>query len=88
MLSAIGNVMATLAGWIIAVIAATGYAGVVGLMVLESACMPLPSVIIMPVWAWWRSPGRRGAISIPPSPMRRDGAAAVLWSDATGAGVC
>lgn len=33
---------------IIAVLAATGYAGVAGLMALESACIPLPSEVILP----------------------------------------
>jgi membrane protein DedA with SNARE-associated domain len=35
-------------GWIVAVISAGGYAGVVVLMALESACIPIPSEIIMP----------------------------------------
>ncbi|MEI4484910.1 DedA family protein [Frigidibacter sp. MR17.14] len=42
------TVMATLAGWITAAIAASGYGGVALLMALESACIPLPSEIIMP----------------------------------------
>lgn len=33
---------------IIAVLAASGYAGVTGLMALESACIPLPSEVILP----------------------------------------
>lgn len=37
-----------LAGFIIAVISKTGYLGVVLLMAIESACIPLPSEIIMP----------------------------------------
>ncbi len=40
--------IASLAHTIIAIIAALGYAGIAGLMALESACVPLPSEIIMP----------------------------------------
>lgn len=40
--------IAILAGWIIAVISTLGYGGIVLLMAIESACIPLPSEIIMP----------------------------------------
>jgi membrane protein DedA with SNARE-associated domain len=42
------KIIATLAGFIIAVISKTGYLGVILLMTIESACIPLPSEIIMP----------------------------------------
>ncbi len=42
------KIIAGLAGFIIAVIGATGYFGVALLMGIESACVPLPSEIIMP----------------------------------------
>jgi membrane protein DedA with SNARE-associated domain len=42
------KIIAALAGFIIAVISQTGYLGVVLLMAIESACIPLPSEIIMP----------------------------------------
>ena len=42
------KIIAYLAGFITAVIGATGYLGVALLMALESACIPLPSEIIMP----------------------------------------
>jgi membrane protein DedA with SNARE-associated domain len=42
------KIIATLAGFIIAVISKTGYLGVLLLMTIESACIPLPSEIIMP----------------------------------------
>ncbi len=42
------KIIAYLAGFITAVIGATGYAGVALLMGIESACIPLPSEIIMP----------------------------------------
>ena len=44
----ITNILATVAAFIIAVISATGYTGVFLLMAIESACIPLPSEIIMP----------------------------------------
>jgi membrane protein DedA with SNARE-associated domain len=42
------KLIAILAGWIIAVISTLGYGGIVLLMGIESACIPLPSEIIMP----------------------------------------
>ncbi len=44
----IEKIISTLAGFIIAVISKTGYLGVLLLMGIESACIPLPSEIIMP----------------------------------------
>lgn len=44
----IEKIIAILAGWIIAVISSLGYGGIVLLMGIESACIPLPSEIIMP----------------------------------------
>src|SRR4051794_41787902 len=44
----IEKVIAALAGFIIAVISKAGYFGVMLLMAIESACIPLPSEIIMP----------------------------------------
>jgi len=42
------QIIAVLATWIMSVISALGYSGVVLLMAIESACIPLPSEIIMP----------------------------------------
>lgn len=42
------KILAVLARIIIGVISSTGYLGVVALMAIESACIPLPSEIIMP----------------------------------------
>src|SRR5262245_47215447 len=44
----IEKVISLLAGFIIATISTLGYGGIVLLMGLESACIPLPSEIIMP----------------------------------------
>ncbi len=47
-----------LAGWIIAAISAMGYAGVAMLMALESACIPVPSEVVMPFAGYLTSIGR------------------------------
>jgi membrane protein DedA with SNARE-associated domain len=44
----IANLLESLAIWIQGTISAMGYAGVGGLMAIESACIPLPSEVIMP----------------------------------------
>ena len=44
----IAHLLEVLSGWIISVIATLGYPGVALLMAIESACIPLPSEIIMP----------------------------------------
>jgi membrane protein DedA with SNARE-associated domain len=49
---------AAIAGFVIATISAAGYLGVIGLMAIESACIPLPSEIIMPFSGYLVSTGR------------------------------
>ena len=44
----IARIIEILSGFIVAVISALGYWGVILLMAIESACIPLPSEIIMP----------------------------------------
>ena len=44
----LGKLMAAVGGFIISVLSNLGYAGVVLLMGIESACIPLPSELIMP----------------------------------------
>lgn len=44
----IEKILLLLSGFIIATISSLGYAGIVLLMAIESACIPLPSEIIMP----------------------------------------
>lgn len=44
----ISQTLEALAHWIQGVISALGYPGVGGLMAIESACIPLPSEVIMP----------------------------------------
>src|SRR5215469_11957258 len=52
------QVISTLAAWIVGVISAGGYFGVIVLMAVESACIPLPSEIIMPFAGYLVSVGR------------------------------
>ena len=42
------KLIGALAAWIIGVISSMGYGGIVLLMAIESACIPLPSEVIMP----------------------------------------
>jgi membrane protein DedA with SNARE-associated domain len=44
----VDQILSTIASWIVEVISAGGYFGVVALMAIESACIPLPSEVIMP----------------------------------------
>ncbi|HWI86992.1 MAG TPA: DedA family protein [Sphingomonas sp.] len=57
-MSLVERILAPVAAWIIAVISAMGYGGIVFLMAIESACIPLPSEIIMPFSGYLVSTGR------------------------------
>jgi len=57
-MSIVERILAPVAAWIIAVISAGGYLGIVALMAIESACIPLPSEIIMPFSGYLVSTGR------------------------------
>jgi membrane protein DedA with SNARE-associated domain len=52
------RIITYLAGIIVAVISAGGYIGVALLMAIESACIPLPSEVIMPFAGYLVSTGR------------------------------
>jgi membrane protein DedA with SNARE-associated domain len=52
------KILAAVVGFIVATISATGYAGVALLMAIESACIPLPSEVIMPFAGYLVSAGR------------------------------
>src|SRR5215831_5241004 len=54
----IEKIIAALASFVIAVISKTGLLGVIILMGIESACIPLPSEIIMPFAGYLVSTGR------------------------------
>jgi len=51
------QLIAVVADWIVWFMTATGYWGVAGLMAIESACIPLPSEIIMPFAGYLASLG-------------------------------
>lgn len=44
----IDQLLSLIVTWVVAVISAGGYLGVAALMAIESACIPLPSEVIMP----------------------------------------
>lgn len=52
------RILAPLVQLVVAVIAATGYGGVALMMAIESACIPLPSEIIMPFAGYLVSTGQ------------------------------
>ena len=54
----IEHILAALAGFAIWAISSGGYLGIVALMAIESACVPLPSEIIMPFAGYLVSTGR------------------------------
>lgn len=54
----IANILEIISRWIISVIDTLGYFGVALLMAIESACIPLPSEIIMPFSGYLVSVGR------------------------------
>ena len=54
----ITHLLAGLFVWISSVISALGYGGVAGLMAIESACIPLPSEMIMPFAGYLAANGR------------------------------
>src|SRR5215469_5081454 len=54
----ISKIIAVLSGFVIATISTLGYGGVVLLMAIESACIPLPSEIIMPFSGYLVHTGR------------------------------
>ena len=79
------------------VIGSLGYAGIAALMGIESACIPLPSEIIMPlpvtsftragsISFGQRRPAPLAAIWDPSSPTGSEHGAAVLWYFDTDAG--
>ncbi len=55
---AIDALISSLAMWIVAAISAGGYLGILGLMAIESACIPLPSEVVMPFGGYLVSTGR------------------------------
>jgi membrane protein DedA with SNARE-associated domain len=58
------QVISALAAWIVGVISAAGYFGVLVLMAIESACIPLPSEIIMPFAGYLVSIGQLSLLGV------------------------
>lgn len=54
----VAKIIAVLSGFIISVISSLGYGGIVLLMAIESACIPLPSEVIMPFSGYLVHTGR------------------------------
>src|SRR5712664_3503644 len=54
----IARLLEILSGIIVAIISTLGYSGIVLLMAIESACIPLPSEIIMPFSGYLVSTGQ------------------------------
>ena len=60
----IARILEVLAVWITSVISAGGYGGVMLLMAIESACIPLPSEIIMPFSGYLVYTGRFSLLAV------------------------
>jgi membrane protein DedA with SNARE-associated domain len=60
----ISHIIEILAAWITSVISAAGYGGVMLLMAIESACIPLPSEIIMPFSGYLVYTGRFSLLAV------------------------
>jgi len=60
----IAHIIEIVGAWIISVISAAGYPGVMLLMAIESACIPLPSEIIMPFSGYLVYTGRFSLIAV------------------------
>jgi membrane protein DedA with SNARE-associated domain len=58
------DIIGHVATWIISVISAMGYGGVALLMAIESACIPLPSEVIMPFAGYLVSTGQLNLIAV------------------------
>src|SRR5258708_33219904 len=54
------RIISGLSAFVVATISSLGYAGVVLMMAIESACIPLPSEIIMPFSGYLVATGRFG----------------------------
>jgi len=59
-----GSIAGGLAWAIISVLSASGYIGLIGLMAAESACIPLPSEIILPFAGYLVSRGQMNLLLV------------------------
>lgn len=60
----IAHIIEIVGAWIVSVISAAGYPGVMFLMAIESACIPLPSEIIMPFSGYLVYTGRFSLVAV------------------------
>jgi membrane protein DedA with SNARE-associated domain len=60
----ISHILEQLGAWIVSVISSAGYGGVTLLMAIESACIPLPSEIIMPFSGYLVYTGRFSLLAV------------------------
>lgn len=60
----LAQLLESLGTWIVAVISAGGYAGIVALMAIESVCIPLPSELIMPFAGYLVSTGQLSLLGV------------------------
>ena len=60
----IAHILEVVGAWIVSVISAVGYPGVMFLMAVESACVPLPSEVIMPFSGYLVYTGRFSLIAV------------------------
>src|SRR6516162_7864197 len=60
----IAHIIEVVAAWVTSVISAAGYVGVMLLMAIESACIPLPSEIIMPFAGYLVYTGRFSLLAV------------------------
>src|SRR5271165_4663596 len=60
----IANILEAVGAWIVGVISVSGYLGVMLLMAIESACIPLPSEIIMPFSGYLVYTGRFSLLAV------------------------
>ncbi len=60
----IAHILEIVGAWIVSVISAAGYPGVMFLMAIESACIPLPSEIIMPFSGYLVYTGRFSLLAV------------------------
>ena len=91
----VAHIIEIVGAWIISVISSAGYIGIMLLMAIESACIPLPSEIIMPFSGylvytgrfslfWVATSARSAATWDPSSPMRLATLVGVRWSKPMG----
>ena len=60
----IAHILEIVGAWIVSVISASGYVGVMLLMAIESACIPLPSEVIMPFSGYLVYTGRFSLLAV------------------------